>query len=71
MTSLANFSPTPGGSGAYEAAMATILSTLLGVPGSLAVTVGILYRFTTFWPGLIIGYLSISTLPNMEKEDIE
>ncbi len=71
MTSLANFSPTPGGSGAYEAAMATILTTLLGVQGSLAVTIGILYRFTTFWPGLIIGYLSISTLPNMEKEDIE
>jgi len=72
MASLANFSPTPGGSGAYEAAMATILATpLFGVSGSLAVTIGILYRFTTFWPGLLIGYLSISTLPNMGKDEIE
>lgn len=71
IASLANFSPTPGGSGAYEAVMATILSTLLGVPGSLAVTIGILYRFTTFWPGLIIGYISFSTIPNVGRDEIE
>lgn len=71
MASLANFSPTPGGSGAYEAVMATILSTLLGLPGSQAITIGILYRFTTFWPGLIIGYLSFSTIPHAGRDKIE
>lgn len=71
MASLANFSPTPGGSGAYEAVMATILSALLGIPGSQAITIGILYRFTTFWPGLVIGYIAFSTIPNAGREEIE
>jgi len=71
MASLANFSPTPGGSGTYEAAMAAILTGFLGIGGSIAVSIAILYRFTTFWPGLLIGYISMSSLSAVEKKGLE
>lgn len=67
--SLANFSPTPGGSGTYEAAMAGILTAFLGVPGSLSVAVAILYRFTTFWPSILIGYISFTTLSQFDADE--
>lgn len=66
MASLANFSPTPGGSGTYEAVMAGILTTFLGIGGSASVTIAILYRFTTFWPSLLIGYVSFTTISGVE-----
>lgn len=55
---LANFAPTPGGSGAYEATMAGILTFFLNIQLPVAITVAILFRLTTYWPGLIIGYIS-------------
>ena len=55
---LANFAPTPGGSGAYEATMTGILIFFLGVDKEIAAAIAILFRLTTYWPGLIIGYLS-------------
>lgn len=69
VASLANFSPTPGGSGTYEAVMATVLTTFLGVGGSVAVTIAILYRFTTFWPSLVIGYASFATLSHFDGDE--
>lgn len=71
MASLANFSPTPGGSGTHEAAMAGILSAFLGLSGSIAVTIAILYRFTTFWPGLFIGYVSFTSLSAVSEGELE
>lgn len=55
---LANFAPTPGGSGAYEATMAAVLTFFLNIQFPIAITVAILFRLTTYWPGLIIGYVS-------------
>lgn len=68
--SVANFSPTPGGSGTYEALLAGLLATFVGLSSGEAVTTAILYRFTIFWPGLLIGYISISKL-NHVTDDIE
>lgn len=61
LASLSNFSPTPGGSGAYEATLATILTLMPAalfpqIPFATAIAVGILFRLCTYWPGLIIGY---------------
>lgn len=61
LAGIGNFSPTPGGSGTYEAAMAGLL-TLGGVSFSTAVIAAILFRLVTYWPGLIIGYLATITL---------
>lgn len=69
--SLANFSPTPGGSGAYEAVLAGILSSIIGIGGSLSVAIAIMYRFTTFWPSLVVGYISFVSLPGFEFGEIK
>lgn len=65
---LANFAPTPGGSGAYEATMAGILTFFLNIQLPVAITVAILFRLTTYWPGLIIGYLAFLSVENGGKE---
>lgn len=61
---LANFAPTPGGSGAYEATMAGILTFFMNIQFPVAITVAIIFRLTTYWPGLIIGYLSFLSVEN-------
>lgn len=62
--SLAVFSPTPGGSGTFEAAFAALL--ILFYPGeiapNMAVAAAVLYRLTTYWPGIPLGYLSLLNL---------
>lgn len=68
---LANFSPTPGGSGAYEVILAGVLTTFIGVPGTTAVTIAILYRFTTFWPSILLGYLSLISLSDIDLSNIK
>lgn len=65
---LANFAPTPGGSGAYEATMAGILTFFLNIQFPVAITVAILFRLTTYWPGLVIGYLSFLSVENGGKK---
>lgn len=64
ISGLANFAPTPGGSGAYEATMAGILTFFLSINLPVAITIAILFRLTTYWPGLIIGYLSFISVEN-------
>lgn len=64
ISGLANFAPTPGGSGAYEATMAGILTFFLKINFPVAITVAILFRLTTYWPGLIVGYLSFLSVEN-------
>lgn len=71
MASLSNFSPTPGGSGAYEATLATILTVMPlslfpEVTFATALAVGILFRLCTYWPGLIIGYFSLLGIGGVE-----
>lgn len=62
LSALANFTPTPGGSGTYEAAMAGFLTLLLDLDFASAISIGILFRMTTYWPGLLIGYISLNSL---------
>lgn len=65
LSSLGNFAPTPGGSGAFEALMAGIITFFLpGTSFATALVVAIIFRLTTYWPGLLIGYLSLNTLEN-------
>lgn len=67
ISGLANFAPTPGGSGAYEATMAGILTFFLNIQFPVAITVAILFRLTTYWPGLVIGYLSFLSVGNGDE----
>ncbi|MFB6283914.1 MAG: lysylphosphatidylglycerol synthase transmembrane domain-containing protein [Halobacteria archaeon] len=69
ISNLANFTPTPGGTGAYEVGMAGLMDLLMGTNFELALSASILFRLTTFWPGLILGYLSIITLDTAVEGD--
>ncbi|MFB6193128.1 MAG: lysylphosphatidylglycerol synthase transmembrane domain-containing protein [Candidatus Nanohaloarchaea archaeon] len=67
LASLANFSPTPGGSGAYEAALATIITVMPAaifpqIPFATALAAGILFRLCSYWPGLLIGYTALVSI---------
>jgi uncharacterized protein (TIRG00374 family) len=61
-TGIANFAPTPGGSGAYEVTMAGLISLFMGASFATAIAAGIIYRLMTYWPGLLIGYTALLTL---------
>lgn len=68
LSGLANYSPTPGGAGAYEGAMAGLLTLFIpGIPFADALIAGILFRMTTYWPGLIIGYLALNSIEYSEQ----
>jgi uncharacterized protein (TIRG00374 family) len=57
------FSPTPGGSGAFEAAFTGLLIVFypeISVSTSLAAAV--LFRLTSYWPGLLAGYIALLDL---------
>lgn len=64
LSELANFTPTPGGSGTFEAAMATMITLFIGASFATGLVVAILFRTTNYWPGILIGYLSLNTLKN-------
>lgn len=57
-----NFIPTPGGAGAFEFAMAVLLVTFAEVGLPVATAAAILYRAASYWPIMIIGYLSLLSL---------
>lgn len=62
-SSLAAFSPTPGGAGTFEAAFSGLLIVFfpnIGLDGAVAAAV--LFRMTTYWPGIPIGYFSLLSL---------
>jgi len=70
---VANTSPTPGGTGTYEVAMATLIVAVSeavtgfaggSIPFHTALLIGILYRVSTYWPGLIIGYIGFNMVQN-------
>ncbi|MFB6190189.1 MAG: lysylphosphatidylglycerol synthase transmembrane domain-containing protein [Candidatus Nanohaloarchaea archaeon] len=65
VVSLGNFSPTPGGSGTFEALMAWLLTVFVpGMTFASALVAAIIFRLTTYWPGLAIGYVSLNMLGN-------
>lgn len=60
LAGLAMFSPTPGGSGTYEATFAGLLVLFYPELGlDEAVASAVLFRLTTYWPGIPIGYYSL------------
>lgn len=61
LSGLATISPTPGGSGTFEGAFTGIL-ILFDVVPSTALAIAVLFRMTTFWPGIVIGYLTLMDL---------
>jgi uncharacterized protein (TIRG00374 family) len=62
-SSLASFTPTPGGSGAYEAAMAGMVELFLpGIGFTTGLTAAILYRGCTYWGGILIGWTAFNNL---------
>lgn len=62
LSTLATLSPTPGGSGTYEAAFSGLMTLFYSVEWATALTAAVLFRLTTYWPGLVVGYLSLLTL---------
>lgn len=68
LSTLATLSPTPGGSGTYEAAFSTLMTLFYSVELATALTAAILFRLTTYWPGLVVGYLSLLTLKTDRDE---
>ena len=59
---LATLSPTPGGSGTYEAAFAGLTTLFYPVDLATAVTAAVLFRLTTYWPGILVGGVALLTL---------
>ncbi|MFB6143902.1 MAG: YbhN family protein [Candidatus Nanohaloarchaea archaeon] len=64
ISGLANFSPTPGGSGTFEAVMAGVANIFFPVTFAVGLIAAILFRLTTYWPGIIIGYAALNSLGN-------
>lgn len=62
LSGLALYSPTPGGSGTFEAAFAGLLTIFSNISLDVAVAVAVLFRLTTFWPAIPLGYYSILRL---------
>ncbi|MFB6217459.1 MAG: YbhN family protein [Candidatus Aenigmatarchaeota archaeon] len=58
LADIANTSPTPGGSGTYEAAMGWLLSILTPANFAVGLSAAIIYRLMTYWPMLFIGYFA-------------
>ncbi|MFQ3275257.1 MAG: hypothetical protein ACI9LV_000223 [Candidatus Nanohaloarchaea archaeon] len=59
---IANFAPTPGGSGAYEVTQGGLISLFIGVDLATAIAASVLFRLTNYWASMIIGYVSLLTL---------
>lgn len=61
LSRVANYVPTPGGTGPYELALSGLLSFFFTVSFSQAVLVAVIYRFLTYYIGIIFGYFSINS----------
>jgi len=62
LSTVATLSPTPGGSGTYEAAFSGLMTFFYSVDLATALSAAVLFRLTTYWPGIVVGYLSMLTL---------
>lgn len=58
---VANFVPTPGGTGPYELALSGLLVYFFSVSLSEAVLVAVLYRILTYYTGILLGYFAINS----------
>jgi len=64
---IATLSPTPGGTGTYEAAFTGLTTLFFSVDLTTAVTAAVLFRLTTYWPGIPVGAVALLTLRNKMK----
>jgi len=69
LASVANFSPTPGGAGTFEAAMAGLIILFIQINLATALTAAILYRVSTYWVNITVGYIAMSSL-NYKLNDV-
>lgn len=69
MSGVAVFFPTPGGSGTFEAAFTLLIRVFYPGTGlDVAVAAAVLFRLSTFWAGIPIGYLALVNLRKGENE---
>ena len=59
---LANWTPTPGGSGTFEGLLTLLLVFFTGTSFSTALTATLLFRVCTYWQWIILGYTSLISL---------
>ncbi|ACV47419.1 MULTISPECIES: lysylphosphatidylglycerol synthase transmembrane domain-containing protein [Halomicrobium] len=52
---VAGIAPLPGGSGAIESVLATLLVATTGVPSAVALSAALLYRGATYWLPILVG----------------
>jgi uncharacterized protein (TIRG00374 family) len=69
LSTIATLSPTPGGSGTYEAAFSGLMTIFYSVRLATALTAAVLFRLTTYWPGLVVGYLAMLTLNSADEDN--
>lgn len=63
VSAAATFSPTPGGSGTFEAVFIAITQVFYpGIGFDTALAAAVLFRLTTYWPGIPIGYIALLKL---------
>ncbi len=68
---IGTLSPTPGGTGTYEAIFSGLVTWFYSVELATALTAAVLFRLTTYWPGLLIGWVALLTLQNGAKSTNE
>lgn len=71
ISGLATISPTPGGSGTFEAAFSGLLMVFYTLHLDTALAIAVLFRFTTYWPGIAIGYAALLTFQREREEEAE
>lgn len=64
---VANYVPTPGGSGPYEVALAGLLHFFIGTSVAEGVLVAVNYRVLTYYIGLVLGYVSLNLLISIKS----
>ena len=64
-TALAAASPTPGGVGTFEVAMATTL-TGIAISSGAAVSAVVIYRLAMYWLPVLPGWLSWRLLQRLD-----
>lgn len=70
LSGLAHFSPTPGGTGTFEAVFAGLLISFYPyIAFSDAVAAAILFRMTSYWPGIPVGYLFLVGLKRKSRNN--
>lgn len=71
LSGLASFTPTPGGSGTMEAAFSGLLMLFLPISFDAALAAAVLFRMTTYVPGLPLGYIALINLQKGIERDVK